>query len=162
MARNDKNGRFVGRDFWAYVEKSPACWLWTGSTRPGKWPYGQVRYEGKNQLAHRVAWILTYGPILPGFLVLHHCDTPACVRPDHLFLGTTSDNARDAIKKGRFTFPRHEAGASASNAKLTWEDVRDIRRLYATGTISQARLAATYQLNQSTISHIVRHKTYKD
>lgn len=63
--------------------------------------YGGLMRDGKDMQAHRLVWELTFGPIPPGICVLHRCDTPRCVRPEHLFLGTLSDNAQDMHNKGR-------------------------------------------------------------
>src|SRR3989304_7134143 len=86
-------------DFWKHVDKSSDCWIWKGCTAQG---YGFPRLHGNGHVrAHRLAWELTYGLIPQGKWVLHHCDNPPCVRPDHLFLGTVQDNMRDAALKGR-------------------------------------------------------------
>jgi len=86
--------------FWAKVEKTEGCWLWRGAARRG---YGAFSPQhGTTRPAHRVAWELANSaPIPDGLCVLHRCDNPPCVRPDHLFLGTKKDNAQDAIRKGR-------------------------------------------------------------
>jgi hypothetical protein len=88
--------------FWSKVkiQSGQKCWLWQGCTSNG---YGQIRPGGYQpcQYAHRVAWELAYGPIPDGLDVLHKCDTPRCVRPSHLFLGTPLDNAIDRDIKGR-------------------------------------------------------------
>lgn len=84
--------------FWKLVDKTPAsgCWLWTGpKTKRGG--YG----ESSLGQAHRVAFLLTVGPIGHGLFVCHRCDTPLCVNPAHLFLGTNNDNVADMIGKGR-------------------------------------------------------------
>lgn len=97
--------------FWKRVTPSPgeACWEWrTGNgTRPAR--YGNISLYGGREAgikcisAHRASWIIHHGDIDDKLLVCHKCDNPACVRPDHLYLGTQSENIRDCIAKGRFT-----------------------------------------------------------
>lgn len=91
--------------FWRRVDTSADCSLWTGPVNRGG--YGVYNHLGERCLAHRAAWILTFGPIPDGMGVLHHCDNPPCVRPDHLFIGTQADNARDMNAKGRNVFQKH-------------------------------------------------------
>lgn len=91
--------------FWEKVEKGPGCWEWRASVATNG--YGQVWTDtsagrgGKKMAAHRCAWLLTHGELPAGLCVLHRCDNPLCVRPDHLFLGTLSDNTQDMLAKGR-------------------------------------------------------------
>ncbi|KKN92372.1 hypothetical protein LCGC14_0208630 [marine sediment metagenome] len=75
------------------------CWLWQGATYLDG--YGKINVKGKTKSVHRVAWKLANGPIPEGMCVCHHCDTPSCVNLKHLFLGTTTDNMRDMVSKGR-------------------------------------------------------------
>jgi len=75
------------------------CWHWCGVRNTGG--YGRMTYEGRSQVAHRLAWIAWKGPIPEGMSVLHSCDNRACVNPDHLWLGTYSDNMKDCWAKGR-------------------------------------------------------------
>lgn len=99
--------------FWSRVDRTGDCWTWLGATRPdGR---GWVRHDGAVRLTHRVAWILSYGPIPVGLFVCHRCDNPPCCRPEHLFLGTRTDNMRDARAKGRLI--RDRTGRSAQPAK---------------------------------------------
>lgn len=86
--------------FWRGVKKTDTCWLWARAlTGEG---YGNIWVNKKVVHSHRFSWELHNGPIPKGVLVLHRCDTPRCVRPDHLFLGSQMDNTHDCINKGRF------------------------------------------------------------
>jgi len=84
--------------FWAKVNKTASCWLWTGHRdRDG---YGTFR-DVRHVRAHRWSWEQANGPIPRGLVLCHRCDTPSCVNPDHLFIGTIADNNRDMVAKGR-------------------------------------------------------------
>lgn len=89
------------KKFWANVDKSGECWRWLG-TPLLTGGYGRLRVDGKATKAHRRAYELAVGPIPAGLFVLHRCDNPICVRPDHLWLGTAADNNADMMRKGRF------------------------------------------------------------
>lgn len=96
--------RPVNDRFWEKVDqRGDGCWEWTAALDTNG--YGHFIIEGRNHAASRVAWMLTHGPIDAGLFVCHRCDNPPCCRPDHLFLGTALDNARDAVAKGRQTGP---------------------------------------------------------
>lgn len=90
-------------EFLRYVHPEPmsGCWLWIG-VDDGDTGYG--RFGPRQHQAHRVSWLLYRGPIPAGLFVLHRCDVPRCVNPTHLFLGTQTDNVRDCIAKGRFSW----------------------------------------------------------
>ena len=94
-------------EFWMKVEKSDGCWLWHGSVN--QHGYGHLRFAQKSTHAHRVSWLLVRGPIPPNLQVLHKCDVPACVNPDHLFLGSISDNVQDSVAKKRHSESRKTA-----------------------------------------------------
>ena len=167
--------------FWSYVSRSPekdGCWLWTGQVIRG---YGSIKYLRRPAGAHRVAWLLVKGEIPDGLFVCHDCDQRICVRPDHLFLGTTLDNMQDMVRKGRsakgdrqglrlhpgaaargeqhgrYTHPERTArGERNGSAKLTEEQVREIRRLYATGDFSQTKIGKMFGVCYGNIGRIVR------
>lgn len=84
--------------FWERVEKTDGCWLWTGPTRHR---YGVLSARFPERKAHRYVWHLTRGRIPTGMVVMHKCDNPLCVRPDHLAVGTQYENILDCIRKGR-------------------------------------------------------------
>jgi hypothetical protein len=132
--------------FWAKVDTSGDCWVWTGSVdRVG---YGKISLSAREGWirAHRASWELHHGPIPPGLFVCHRCDNPPCIRPDHLFLGTHAENMRDASRKGRV-----HLGERDGQAKLTAQSVVEIRTRYAAGGVTMAALGAAYGVNPSTI-----------
>lgn len=104
------------------------------------------------QFAHRVAYELAIGPIPEGLCVCHKCDTPACVNPEHLFVGTAADNNRDMTEKGR-------RSRDTGSRKLTDDQVRAIRFLVAAG-ISRADAARAYDVSRPAVSHICTGKSW--
>ena len=80
------------------IKDPSGCWIWMGGISRG---YGAIKIKGKNKKVHRVMWELTNGSIPKGIFVLHKCDITECANPDHLFLGTHTDNMKDMIQKGR-------------------------------------------------------------
>lgn len=111
---------------WAhYTDKSDGCWLWNGYKDPHG--YGRLNIDGIPILAHRLGWELVNGPIPAGKYLCHSCDTPACVSPAHMFVGDPADNSIDMWTKGRAR-PGHVAGEKHGCAKLTDDQVREIRK----------------------------------
>ncbi len=137
--------------FWQKVCKTEGCWLWTGSkSRKG---YGRIvrRVHGRRVIVptHRISWEIHFGPVPANLGVLHHCDNPACVWPDHLWLGTDADNNRDMVSKGRDRHPRRDD--KSSPAKLSGSTVHEIRHAYISGGHGQRGLARRFGVAQSTI-----------
>jgi hypothetical protein len=152
--------------FWAKVQKTDGCWLWTGALMSKGYGSINMGKRGVTALAPRVSWLLHYG-VMPTAWVLHHCDNPPCVRIDHLFLGDVQANADDMNAKGRGVLPKRQPthaerarGERNGFAKLTPEQVAEIRRRYAAGGVSQQSLADEFGFGQSTISHIVLRETW--
>lgn len=141
--------------FWKHVEKTDTCWLWTGTITPDG--YGRTRGRLGDRRAHRFSWELHYGPIPDDQIVGHHCDTPRCIRPDHLFIGTPADNIADMVAKGRNNGPR---GVTHHFAKLTENDVRRIRVLAAEG-IRQYEIAKMFNVTRGAIKGIVYRRNWK-
>lgn len=145
---------------WQRVTKTETCWNWTGKTSPKG--YGAMRYHGRRILVHRASWELAYGPIPPDQNVLHHCDNPACVRPDHLFLGTLADNNHDMQSKGRYGggAPSGEANPAS---KLTEEQVRIIRDTYKPHhpTYGASALSRQFGVSSSAIRRVLHHITWQ-
>jgi hypothetical protein len=123
----------VSARFWSKVDRSESCWVWTAS-RNAK-GYGIfAQKHAHRQMSHRTAWELTYGVIPQGLRVLHRCDNPPCVRPEHLFLGTIADNQADMVAKGRSV-----RGLRQRNVRLTPELVTEIRLRYGAAPNSRGR-----------------------
>lgn len=140
--------------FWEKVDiRGPdECWPWTASLREGG--YGQVRWGRIVTSAHRVAWILTNGPIPDDLWVLHSCDNPPCCNPGHHFLGDVVINNADRDAKGR---GRHLRGEEAGGAKLTAVQVLEIRAKLAARVRGRV-LAKEYGISEPTITQI-KHRT---
>jgi hypothetical protein len=137
--------------FMKFVEVGEGCWLWCGSMRGG---YGAFRVDGKIERANRVAYELFKGEV--GELhVCHTCDNPRCVNPDHLFLGTRSDNMKDAYDKGRLVPPEGQRFVGS----LSRLEVRDIKRALRDKGI--AEVAREFGVKYQTVKDIKRGKSYK-
>jgi len=147
--------------FWARVSNGDGCWTWTGHRNEDG--YGSITSGGrggKHEGAHRFSWRLHNGEIPDGMSVLHHCDNPPCVNPKHLFLGTQRDNMQDCARKSR-VFIREQRGESNASAKLSNDQVVELRDAYAGGAL-QSDLASRYDVTQSCISAVVRGEVYRD
>lgn len=139
--------------FWSRTAKGEpdACWLFTGSPNDG----GYFQISRSRMMAHRFSYELHHGPIPDGAFVCHSCDNPACVNPAHLFIGTAAENSADMARKGRAA-----KGEQNGSAKLTAEQVREIRAAWAAGE-TQTSIAKRYSVRQTMVSQIVLHQAWK-
>ncbi len=171
--------------FWSKVQKTKGCWIWTASTIRGG--YGQYHVKRWPMKAHRISWMIANKQNVPnGMNVLHNCDTPACVNPDHLFLGTAMDNWLDCVAKNRHMHgdnhwartrpelvPRgdnhvyrrhpelHCRGEKSATAKLTSDLVKEIRNRHETDSVSCVKLGREYGVSKQNILSIIHHETWK-
>jgi hypothetical protein len=143
----------VVASFWARVSKSETCWLWTGA-KAGN--YGQLQYRRARLLAHRYSWCLTRQQSCPtGLVIRHRCDTPACVRPDHLVVGTTAQNVRDSYERNRRPPATWPVGNERPNSILTDQAVVNLRRAARAG-VSVRSLAKSNDISYSTAYRAIR------
>lgn len=146
--------------FWAKVNKDgEGCWEWTAA-KAGNNGYGTVFFEGRLIHAHRASWILAHGAIPSEMKVLHRCDNPLCVRPEHLFLGTQKENIDDCVSKGRYGDRIRYRGHKHALAKLSPFQVRELRALY--GKCSYATLGKLFGISTRSAFRVVNRKSYKE
>lgn len=132
-------------------EPMSGCWLWTGSLAYNG--YGRIWLDGRAQYAHRVSYELFRESVPNDICVLHTCDVPSCVNPDHFFLGTYKDNHADMMQKGRGVFVN---GQQHGKAKLTESQILDIRASNET----TREIAARHDISQQQVSRIKTRKQW--
>jgi hypothetical protein len=135
------------------TENETGCWIWNhNKNRNG---YGTVVYNSKRWLAHRLSYHLLVSKVTNTMVVCHHCDTPPCINPAHLFVGTNLDNIRDAVNKGRM-----HRGEKTHGAKLNAESVAEILRRHAAGE-TRASLEKEFNMSQTGIWSIIHRRTWR-
>ena len=140
------------------------CWIFTGAVN--HFGYGIVGTGSRGmptERAHRITYKHFKGDIPLGLFVCHTCDVPSCCNPDHLFLGTNKDNVNDMRRKGRGSTPPrnpHVVGSVHPGAKLSEDQVSEVRSLYSKGYTQQS-LAEMYGVARQTISKYINYKRYK-
>lgn len=143
--------------FIARTDRTGPCWIWQGTPSHA---YGVVQHEGRQHRANRLSYLLFVGSIPEGMCVLHRCDTPRCVRPDHLFLGTQADNMADMAAKGRARqSARRAVGTSHGLAKLSDDVVREARSRFTAGE-SIRGLARAFGVGRSTMGRVLHGQTW--
>lgn len=178
----------IASRFWPKVSKTDTCWLWTGAKSPfgyGRFKLTIAQGQYRQGYAHVVSYELTYGTIPDGLFVLHSCDNPSCVRPDHLRLGTLQENSHDMVAKGRQAkgdqiwsrahpervprgdengrrkYPeRYPRGEQHPNTNFTQAQVEQMRRMRAEGMTYQA-IGVVFGCGKSTIHRICKRITWK-
>lgn len=144
------------KTFWERVEKTDSCWLWKGARRLG---YGRLLIQGRTRSAHIVAYEEAYGPVPTGLKVMHRCDNPPCVRPDHLTIGTQAENVLDAVVKGRHKNPVMR-GERHPLAKLSAIDVAEIRHRAAQG-LTSTEIAKDFPITARSIRRVIAGHRWK-
>ena len=152
IGRNQTHNLSDQERFWEKVDRGndSECWLWQGACNTSG--YGNFLYNGKVRVSNRVAWMLTFGEIPKDMRVLHTCDIRNCCNPNHLFLGTYSDNTQDMLAKGRGPDVQ---GENHPGAKLTALEVEDIRFFWNTGKYTQEEIAEEFPVGRSQIANIL-------
>lgn len=148
--------------FMEKVEKTESCWIWKGAKGPDG-NYGGFLYEGKSRRVNIVSYLMFKGPYPEGMEICHTCDNKQCVNPDHLFVGTRSDNMKDMGNKGRHPWQLRpelvRKGEDNPGAKLAENDVLLIVSRFKNGE-SVASIARDYPVNREAISKIVRGQNW--
>lgn len=152
----------IDERFWSKVNKLPgddACWEWVACCND--FGYGQFWADVRVAPAHRISWTMRNGPVPDGLHVLHKCDNPRCVNPNHLFLGTNIDNVHDRHTKGRDGHGEVR-GETHGMVKLTEARVRELRSRYGDGRPATRRaLGVEFGISQTTVYRIATRRLWK-
>ena len=150
--------------FYSKVDKTDTCWIWNAAGR-GKSGYGAFKLNGKVVNAHRFSYTINKGEIPDKLFVCHTCDNRKCVNPEHLFLGTHSDNMKDAYKKGRLKLPeksRFKNGHIPNSSILkTKEEVDSIKKMIKERKSTLKALSEELNLPYQLLKDINSNRVYK-
>lgn len=133
-----------------YRADNNGCWIWTGST--AHYGHGIISVHGKHALAHRISWTLHHGPIPDGVMICHKCDVPACINPDHLYVGNAKTNSADMVSRNRIA-----RGETSGTAKLTAKQVIAIRKDDRT----RSDIAADFGVSTTMVNNIKSGKAWR-
>lgn len=150
--------------FFDKVDKTDGCWNWNAAIR-GRSGYGAFKFNGKTIDAHRVSWMIYNGDIPNGLLVCHKCDNKLCVNPNHLFLGTYSDNTKDAYIKGRIVVPATSQFRLLHipiNRSLSESEAKSVKYAIKTRMCSLKKLSESLNLPYQLLRDINCGRTYKN
>jgi hypothetical protein len=143
--------------FWNKVDKTSTCWFWEG--KKDKRGYGKLALEPgvthREISAHRLSYQIHYGMFESSLFVCRQCDNPACVNPEHLFLGTNQDNVNDKVSKNR-----QLKGSQIHNSKLVEDDIIRIRHLWFVEKCPQSKIAEMFGIGAKAVSKIVTNKRW--
>ncbi len=150
-------------DRYVMIDPNSGCWLWSGCVAGRGYGVTKFRKISPSHLyVHRLVYEVFVAPVPDGLYVCHRCDVPACCNPDHLFLGTHTDNMRDAVMKGRVASRKTGTWSPGQGRmKLDDEAVRQIRAIYCMGFLGHQFLAHLFGVSNYTINSIVRRKSWK-
>lgn len=146
-------------------EPMSGCWLWTAYANQAG--YGAIRFNKKTNLAHRISFLIFKGSFNKNFHVCHKCDTPSCVNPHHLFLGTDQTNRDDMMRKKRHWIHKRPeiskkwSGEKSSHHVLNEKQVLKIRKNHISGKLSPKDLSIKYGITREAIYMIVNRKNWK-
>jgi len=156
-SREVAEGNAIERFHKKYEINKSECWIWIAGTRLNSKGVAYPRHwtdDRKSIGAHRFSFELVHGAIPKSMYVCHKCDTPLCVNPDHLFVGTHQDNMRDMVQKRRSFTGRGEN--KKGRAKLTNQQADQIRKM----NISHTKIAALFGVSTTTIGRIKCGESY--
>lgn len=137
------------------IDQTSGCWLWQKAKEA--FGYGVIRADNKRYLAHRLSYKVYNGKLDDKLLVLHKCDVPACINPDHLYMGTYKNNMEDCVRRGRFASRDRKP-----NAKLKSTDIQTIKNLYFAEKLTHKEIAHVYKVSIRLIGDVVNEKRWSN